>query len=231
MEFDLVIFDCDGVLIDSELLACRILAECLAESGVAISTDEVMERYMGISWAGMLADMEQRGVTLPFDLDERYRRRYWPAFEADLKPISGITAVLDGLRCNSCVASSGRPDRLKFALSLVGLYERFHPNVFSAAEVKRGKPAPDLFLHAAQRMGVAPADCLVVEDSLPGIAAARAAGMTALGFAGGSHCRPDHAARLSKAGAALVIAEMAEFFPAISGLARHRTERPDAAGS
>jgi HAD superfamily hydrolase (TIGR01509 family) len=218
MDFDLVIFDCDGVLIDSELLACRILAECLAESGVAISTDEVMERYIGISWADMLADMEKRRVTLPVELDERYRRRYWPALKAHLKPVSGVTAVIDGLRCKSCVASSGRPDRIKFALSLVGLYDRFRPNVFSAVEVARGKPAPDLFLHAAERMSVAPADCLVVEDSVPGIAAARAAGMTALGFAGASHCRPDHAVPLGQAGAELVITDMAEFFTAFAAL-------------
>jgi HAD superfamily hydrolase (TIGR01509 family) len=218
MDFDLVIFDCDGVLIDSELLACRAVAECLAEDRIAVSADEIMERYTGISWAGMVADLERRHGPMAADFDDRHRRRFWPLLEAELKPIPGIAAVLDAMPCRSCVASSGRPDRLNFALSLVGLYDRFHPNVFSAVEVARGKPAPDLFLHAAQRMGVAPAACVVVEDSLPGIAAARAAGMTALGFAGGSHCRPDHAARLRAAGAALVIADMAAFHASLTVL-------------
>jgi len=218
MDFALVIFDCDGVLIDSELLACRAVADCLAEDGVPVAADEIMERYTGISWAGMVADLERRHGPMAPDFAERHRRRLWPLLAAELKPIPGVAAAIDSLACRICVGSSGRPDRLEYALSLVGLYDRFHPNIFSAVEVARGKPAPDLFLHAAGRMGVAPADCLVVEDSLPGIAAARAAGMTALGFAGGSHCRPDHAARLRTAGAASVIGDMAGFVGALAGL-------------
>jgi HAD superfamily hydrolase (TIGR01509 family) len=218
MEFELIIFDCDGVLIDSELLACRSVAECLAEDGIALPADEIMERYTGVSWAGMIADLERRHGPMAADFAERRRRRFWPLLQDELRPIPNIAAVLDTLQCKICVASSSRPDRLKFALSLVGLYDRFHPNVFSAVEVARGKPAPDLFLHAAARMGATATHCLVVEDSLPGIAAAHAAGMTALGFAGGSHCRPGHAARLSAAGAPMVIANMAAFPAAVAGL-------------
>lgn len=215
MRWNLVIFDCDGVLIDSELLACRAVAECLSEGGIAVSADEILERYTGISWAGMIADLETRHGPLPNDLDERYRRLFWPILERELRPIPGICALLDSLTCSVCVASSGRPERLKYALSLVGLYDRFHPHIFSAVEVPRGKPAPDLFLHAAARMGAAPARCVVVEDSVPGVIAAVAAGMTVIGFVGASHCRPADAGRLIAHGAAAVIDDITKLLPAL----------------
>ena len=164
----------------------------------------------------MLSDLETRfGRRLP-DFADRHRQRLRTLFEAGLQPIAGVTSVLDTLACHRCVASSSAPDRLRHALSLVGLFDRFHPNVFSAAEVARGKPAPDLFLHVAERMGAAPRHCVVVEDSLPGIAAAVAAGMTAIGFTGGGHCRPDHDPRLAAAGAALVVGHMAQLLPALA---------------
>jgi HAD superfamily hydrolase (TIGR01509 family) len=127
-----------------------------------------------------------------------------------------VTDVLDALTCKTCVASSGRPDRLRHALSLVGLYDRFSPNIFSAVEVAHGKPAPDLFLHAAERMGVPPGRCVVIEDSLPGVTAAVAAGMTVIGFVGASHCRPGDAARLATRGAAAVIDDMARLLPILA---------------
>src|SRR5579864_523079 len=218
MRFDLVIFDCDGVLIDSELLSVQADLECLAEDGIDLSTDEIIERYTGVSWADMVADLEQRHGALSADLPERHQRRLRALFEAELQAIPGVIEAIDSLSCRSCIASSGRPERLRHALSLVGLYDRFHPPVFSATEVAHGKPAPNLFLYASARMGVPPQRCIVIEDSLPGVAAAVAAGMIAVGFTGGSHCRPGHAARLSEAGAALVIDRMREL-PAV--LARH----------
>jgi beta-phosphoglucomutase-like phosphatase (HAD superfamily) len=124
--------------------------------------------------------------------------------------------MLDSLAFKSCVASSGTPERLRHALSLVGLFARFDPHIFSATMVARGKPAPDLFLFAAHRMGVMPQRCLVVEDSVPGVAAAVEAGMTAIGFTGGSHCPPGHDSRLAKEGAALVIDRMAQLMPALA---------------
>ena len=130
--------------------------------------------------------------------------------------IPSIVEVLDSLICKICVASSGRPERLKHALSLVGLYDRFHPHIFSAVEVARGKPAPDLFLHAAARMGTAPERCVVVEDSVPGVIAGVAAGMSVIGFVGASHCRPDEAARLAAHGAAPVIDNMTKLLPALA---------------
>ena len=216
MRWDLVIFDCDGVLIDSELLSIRAGRECLAECGIELSAEEILDRYTGISWASMIADLETRYGPLPADLDERYRRFYWPRLERELQPIPGVGAVLDSLICRTCVASSGRPERLKHALSLVGLYDRFHPHIFSAVEVARGKPAPDLFLYAAARMGAAPERCVVIEDSVPGVMAAVAAGMSVIGFVGASHCRPDEAARLAAHGAARVIDDMTRLLPALA---------------
>ena len=216
MSFDLVIFDCDGVLIDSELLSLQADLECLIEDGIDLSADDILDRYTGISMAGMLRDLETRfGRPLP-DFARRHQERLRHLFEAGLRPIPGVTAVIDGLTCRSCVASSGTPERLQHALSLVGLLDRFVPNVFSATAVPRGKPAPDLFLYAAERMGVRPRRCLVIEDSIPGIAAAVAAGMPAIGFAGGGHCRPGHAARLADAGATLVVGRMAQLGPALA---------------
>src|SRR5215471_17718928 len=153
MRWELVIFDCDGVLIDSELLSIRADRECLAECGIEISIEDILERYTGISFAGMVADIEARHGPLPVDFAERHGKRLWPLLERELQAIPGVAAVLDSLGCKTCVASSGRPERLKYALSLVGLFDRFHPHIFSAVEVAHGKPAPDLFLHAAARMG------------------------------------------------------------------------------
>ena len=218
MAFDLVIFDCDGVLIDSELLSVEADLACLAEDGIDISAEEILARYTGISMAGMLADLEARfGRTFP-DFADRHRRRLNALFEADLKPIPGVAGVLASLSCRACVASSSTPERLRHALTLVGLFDRFHPHIFSTTEVARGKPAPDLFLHAAERMGVPPARCIVIEDSIPGVAAAASAGMSAIGFTGGAHCRPGHDTRLFADGAALVIAAMTELPRALSEL-------------
>ena len=121
MRWDLVIFDCDGVLIDSELLSIRADQECLAECGIELSFDEILGRYTGISFAGMVADLEERHGLLFADFADRRRMRLWPLFERELRAIPGVTAVLDSLTCKICVASSGRPEGLKHALSLVGL--------------------------------------------------------------------------------------------------------------
>jgi HAD superfamily hydrolase (TIGR01509 family) len=231
MDWDLVIFDCDGVLIDSELLSVEADIACLAEHGIAMSADDILERYTGISMAGMLADLEQRhGREFP-GFGDRHRQRLEELFEAGLRPIAGIEAALDALPARSCVASSSRPERLRHALSLVGLFDRFDRRIFSATQVAHGKPAPDLFLFAADRLGAAPARCVVIEDSLPGIEAAVAAGMTAIGLTGGSHCRPGYAARLYQQGAAAVIDSMAELLTALA-LAHAqaaRIERPSVA--
>ncbi|HLY47308.1 MAG TPA: HAD family hydrolase [Stellaceae bacterium] len=219
MAAELVIFDCDGVLVDSELLSVEADIECFGEYGIELSAEEIVERYTGISLAAMLADLEVRfGRALP-GFAARHQALLRPLFDARLRPIPGVAAALDSLGARRCVASSGTPERVRHALAVTGLLERFEPDLFSAAMVARGKPAPDLFLHAANRMGAAPRRCVVIEDSRPGIAAAIAAGMTAIGFTGGGHCRPEDAARLREAGAALVIAGMAELPAALARVA------------
>lgn len=208
---ELVIFDCDGVLIDSEAISCRVDAAYLTETGFPISAEEIMERYVGISAATMLADVEGRyGRRLPEDFGEILHRRIAAAFETELVAMAGIEGVLGDLGCASCVASSSAPERLRHSLGVVGLLPRFEPHIFSASQVPRGKPAPDLFLFAADQMGVAPESCLVIEDSSAGVRAAVAAGMTVFGFTGGGHVGPGHEQRLRQAGATAVFAHMSE---------------------
>jgi HAD superfamily hydrolase (TIGR01509 family) len=182
----LVIFDCDGVLVDSERLAVREEAALLAELGWPLSQAEVIERFMGRSQAFMVqAILEQLGGRLPDGWQERLGRRYREVFDAELTPVDGIMEALDRIATPTCVASSGSHQMLRHTLELTGLYDRFAGRIFSASEVAHGKPAPDLFLHAATRLGADPAACAVVEDSRYGVQAARAAGMRAFGYTGG----------------------------------------------
>jgi HAD superfamily hydrolase (TIGR01509 family) len=182
----LVIFDCDGVLVDSEPIAIRIDVEMFAEVGMTVSEQEVIERFVGRSPEVLVrAVEEQLGHPPPDGWEERGERRLRRAFEAELQPVDGIREALESISLPACVASSSPPERLRFKLELTGLYERFAGRIFSATEVANGKPAPDLFLHAAERMGFDPAACVVVEDSRYGVQAARAAGMDVLGYAGG----------------------------------------------
>jgi HAD superfamily hydrolase (TIGR01509 family) len=182
----LVIFDCDGVLVDSEPIAVRIDVEMLAEVGIEMSEAEVIERYVGRSPEVILADTEARlGRRVPEGWFERGEARIREAYKTALRPVDGIVEALDAIDVPVCVASSSGHDNLRYKLELTGLYERFAGHIFSATEVANGKPAPDLFLHAASRMGADPADCAVVEDSRYGVQAARAAGMDVFGYAGG----------------------------------------------
>jgi HAD superfamily hydrolase (TIGR01509 family) len=183
---ELVIFDCDGVLVDSERISVRIDAVVLAELGWPLTEAEVVERFMGRTEEYMLSEIEaQLGRPLGHDWDSRFRHLYREAFEAELGPVDGVVEALDRIAATTCVASSGSHEKIRYSLGLAGLYERFEGRIFSASEVANGKPAPDLFLHAAERMGVEPAACAVVEDSRYGVEAARAAGMRAFGYAGG----------------------------------------------
>lgn len=185
-DFRLVIFDCDGVLVDSERLAVKIDARVLAELGWPMGEDEVIERFMGRSHESMAAEIEKHlGRRLPHDWEAGVRHLYREAFEDELVPVDGISEALDGIETPTCVASSSSHEDLRFTLGLTGLYGRFEGRIFSAGDVENGKPAPDLFFHAAENMGVEPAACAVVEDSRHGVEAARAAGMRAFGYAGG----------------------------------------------
>lgn len=207
----LLIFDCDGVLIDSETIACRVDAEVFTALGFPTTADDVAEHFIGVSSAHMLAWMENHhGRKLPDDISQRLRAALEAAFAKELQPMPGIAAALDQLPTARCVASSSYPDRLSFTLGCTGLIDYFAPNIFSASMVKRGKPAPDLFLYAADKMGAAPQDCIVIEDSRAGVQAAGAAGMRVLGFTGGGHCRADHADKLRQAGAHDIFSDMRE---------------------
>ena len=184
--FELVIFDCDGVLVDSERIAVRVEAELLAELGWPLSQAKIIERFMGRTTEYMDEAIEaQLGGRLPSDWKDQFHRRYREAFAAELVPVDGVLDALDQIAVPTCVASSGSHDKLRFTLGHTGLYERFEGRIFSGYEVANGKPAPDLFLHAAARMGAEPARCAVVEDTLFGVQAARAAGMRVFGYAGG----------------------------------------------
>jgi HAD superfamily hydrolase (TIGR01509 family) len=208
---DLVVFDCDGVLIDSEFLAARVESEVLAELGFTLSPAEITARYSGLSDLSMRRGLEALfGCSLPEDFEERSRRRTRSVFERELRAMEGAAEAIRGIGSRVCVASSSEPERLRHSLELVGLLDAFAPHVYSAVEVERGKPAPDLFLHAAARCGAEPVRCTVIEDSRFGVEAARAAGMRALGFVGGRHCGPDRRRQLLEAGAELVFDRMDE---------------------
>jgi HAD superfamily hydrolase (TIGR01509 family) len=180
----LVIFDCDGVLVDSEPLSNAALSEALHAIGLPLTVEQTTAELKGRSWADCEARIaELTGAPVPPALQADYEARRDAAFRRALRPVPGVEAALDALDGTpTCVASSGDHAKMRFTLGHTGLLHRFEGRIFSATEVARGKPAPDLFLHAARSLGVAPADCVVVEDSPLGVAAARAAGMRALGF-------------------------------------------------
>jgi HAD superfamily hydrolase (TIGR01509 family) len=184
----LIIFDCDGVLVDSEPIANRVLHRVLAGIGLEMSEEEVMRAYIGRSRAGCVALTEEKlGRPVPQDFVAGWNAALFAAFERELQPMPGVGDLLRRLPLPSCVASNSSEDRVKVALRATGLLAAFEGRVFTADAVARPKPAPDLFLHAARVMGVEPARCTVVEDSPGGVRAAIAAGMTVLGYAGGSH--------------------------------------------
>jgi HAD superfamily hydrolase (TIGR01509 family) len=211
-DFDLLIFDCDGVQVDSEVLACRAVSEALAEFGMNLPIDEVAERFLGRSSKDMYAVLEADWCcVLSDEVKSRIRAHSRALFDRELRPVTGVEAALETLSGPRCVASSSGPEAITYKLSHTDLLRRFErAALFSAHMVSRGKPAPDLFLHAAECMGGQAGRCLVIEDSVPGVTAAKAARMTVFGFVGASHCRAGHADRLSAAGADLVFAEMRE---------------------
>lgn len=185
-----VIFDCDGVLVDSEGISAQILIESLAMAGVEVTVGFVLQNCVGRSFSTVRSIVETRFDTvLPEDFEQTYRKSLLEAFERDLQATSGLAEVLAQLNVPICVATSSSPIRVAHSLKLTGLAPFFGSHVYSAAQVKNGKPAPDLFLFAAKQLGIAPQDCLVIEDSVPGIDAARAAGMDVFRYEGGAHLR------------------------------------------
>ena len=207
----LVIFDCDGVLVDSEVISCRAHAETLTRHGYPITPDQVFDRFLGQSMRKATLEIERElGRNLPEDFHTQVYAEIFRLFAVSLEATPHIEEALDGIMLPACVASSGPPEKISTSLNHVGLYDRFAPHIFSAVQVKNGKPAPDLFLFAAKQMQTAPARCLVIEDSVAGVTGARAAGMNVIGFHGGSHCRANTADTLRAAGAAVTFDDMRE---------------------
>jgi HAD superfamily hydrolase (TIGR01509 family) len=207
--FELIIFDCDGVLVDSEVISCRAHADTLTRHGYPITADQVLTRFLGVSdrEARMIIEAEL-GRDLPGDFEAQMAQAALQRYADDLRTIPYIGEAIAAIDLPKCVASSGTPEKIRHGLTCAGLYDLLAPHIFSASQVKRGKPAPDLFLFAAAQMGMSPERCVVVEDSIPGIAGALAAGMTILGFHGGSHCRPGYDDTLRAAGAVMAFDDM-----------------------
>jgi HAD superfamily hydrolase (TIGR01509 family) len=181
---ELVIFDCDGVLVDSEPIANRILTEMLNDLGLDIAFEETLRTFVGRSMSACLQLIEERlGRPVPDDFVETYNVRSFAAFERELRPVPGIHEILGRIRIPVCVASSASHEKMRTTLGVTRLLAYFEGRMFSATEVGRGKPDPALFLHAAERMRVAPRAAAVVEDTVVGVQAARAAGMTIFGYA------------------------------------------------
>ncbi len=187
----LVIFDCDGVLVDSEPIALEVLVEALAVKGIEMNANGAAERFLGRSISSMADVVRQEfGVEIDHVFLNRMREALYARFRRELQPIAGIERAVVGLKelgLSWCVASSSQRERIELSLAATGLLGLFEPSIFSATMVENGKPAPDLFLYAAAAMGIEPSACLVVEDSPAGIVAARAAGMRVCAFTGGSH--------------------------------------------
>ena len=184
----LLIFDCDGVLVDSEPVSNRVLAETMRDLGLDLTEAECYRLFLGRSFASLKTTLQETFARSLSDAQElAMRERLNELYKLELQPIEGIIAALGQIDIPHCVASSSQPERIRFSLELTGLSGYFGKDVYSATMVKRGKPAPDLFLHAAREMGHAPQDCLVIEDSPAGIEAAHSAGMRAFAFVGGSH--------------------------------------------
>ena len=216
----LVIFDCDGVLIDSEIVAARLEAEAITALGLPMTAETICRRFAGTTTREVWETLERElGRPLPPGFLDAHLAHVRDVFARDLTPVAGARAMVEALDLPHCVASSTRLPALVDNLATCGLADLFAGRIFSASQVKRAKPAPDVFMYAASQMGADPADCLVIEDSVAGVTAARRAGMTVVGFVGAGHATPPLAERLRAAGAAEIFDALAEV-PAI--LAAHR---------
>ena len=213
----LVIFDCDGVLIDSEIVAARLEAEAISELGLAMTATEICRRFAGTTTREVWATLERElGRPLPPGFFEAHLAHVREVFARELQPIPGAKAAVAALETPYCVASSTQLPSLLTNLGTAGLATLFDGNVFSASQVKRAKPAPDVFLYAASQMGADPADCVVIEDSVAGVGAARRAGMPVVGFLGGGHVTEGHGERLIAAGARRLFDRMADLAEVIA---------------
>ncbi|MGJ8627387.1 MAG: HAD family hydrolase [Sulfitobacter sp.] len=204
--FDLVIFDCDGVLLDSEIIACRADAEAYTRLGYNITTQAFAARFAGMPDEAVDAALASEiGQPLPAHFRSEIKKSVIEKYKTELSSIDGAKSLLGALKTAKCIASSSAPAKLALGLIETDLFELVYPHIFSAKLVENGKPHPDIFLFAARKMDVLPSRCIVIEDSVAGVTAAKSAGMTCVGFTGGSHCVAGHSDRLYEAGADSVI--------------------------
>jgi HAD superfamily hydrolase (TIGR01509 family) len=219
----LLVFDCDGVMVDSEVIAAAVDSELLGEAGYTITPDEVHQRFAGLTSREIAAIVEhEMGRPLPDTFFERARAEIDMRLAADLEPVPGVQETLDRLDGPWCVCSNSSSERLTISLKKTLLYDRFVPYIFSAVEVgtHEPKPSPNVYRYALAQFRSAPRDALVLEDSVPGVMAARAAGCRVVGFTGGSHTYPGHADRLTEAGAETVIRRLADFPAMVAVMAK-----------
>ena len=216
-----LVFDFDGVIADSEALANTVLAETVSSLGQQTTLDEALSRYMGKRWPEVVALIETEiGRAVPDGFSDALKAATLGRFRAELREVEGAAAFIRHCaHLPRCIASSSSLDRLQTCLDVLGLAGEFGNNVFSADMVERGKPDPDIFLLAAQRMGIAPAHCMVIEDSASGVRAALAAGMAVVGLCAGSHLRPGHSQRLTDAGASYIAETWSEVLVIVTSLA------------
>ncbi|GAC1041905.1 HAD family hydrolase [Rhizobium sp. No.120] len=220
--FDLIIFDCDGVLVDSEIIAAQVESKLLTDAGYPISTEEMGERFAGMTWRNILFEVEREAsIPLSASLLDKSEKLVDLALASDVQPIPGVPLALSRLPMPRCICSNSGFARIEMMLTKVGYFKLFAPNIFSAKDLgaDRVKPKPDIFLHGAKQMNVSPTNTIVVEDSIHGVQAARAAGMRVIGFTGASHTYPSHADRLTDAGAETVVSRMTDLPGVVMALA------------
>lgn len=206
-----IIFDCDGVLVDSEFLANKVEVDIKSELGFPITLEEQLKRFVGLGWNDPI--LQEELAKLPKNYVNLVDDRLKDVYTKELKPIHGAIELLNKITQPKCVASNSETEWLNFKLSLTKLDHFFHEAVFSRNMVEKGKPAPDLFFHAVKKMGWSSSQCLVVEDSEAGVKAGKAAGMTVCGFLGGKHILPGHGDRLLKAGANFIVSDFQDLLP------------------
>jgi HAD superfamily hydrolase (TIGR01509 family) len=224
-DFDLILFDCDGVLVDSEIIAAQVESKLLRDAGFDITAEDMCVRFAGMDWKNILLTIEQESdIPLSASLIDKSEKLLDRALADRVKIIDGVKFALSKITERRCICSNSSSPRLDMMLTRVGLKPYFAPHVYSAKDLgpDRSKPKPDIYLHGAKQFGADPARCLVVEDSTHGVHAARAAGMRVIGFTGGSHTYPTHADRLTDAGAETVISRMVELPQVVEALKNWR---------
>ena len=217
---DALIFDCDGVLVDSETISIAVEREMLSGWGLDYPFETFVSRFVGLHnrdfHAALAADAISNGHPLPEDFADQLQAQIWRRFETDLTAIGGVLDAVAAFAGAIAVASSSEAAKLVRKLQLTGLHAAFAPHVYSSDLVTNGKPAPDLFLYTSRQINARPENCVVIEDSVNGVKAARAAGMTAWGFVGGGHADAGLGERLLSAGAHRVFASHAQIAAALS---------------